>query len=47
MYDIAPTPVTITQPQGVYQIDAKSAAEIHIARLEQEIYALQSGREFT
>jgi hypothetical protein len=48
MYGIAPSPAPTTTPRGVYQInDMNVAADIRIARLEQELYALRSGRGFT
>ncbi|KAF8223469.1 hypothetical protein L208DRAFT_1517424, partial [Tricholoma matsutake] len=47
MYGIAPSPTPAPAPRGIYQImDMNTAADIHIARLEQEIYALRSGRNF-
>ncbi|KAF8232157.1 hypothetical protein L208DRAFT_1273442 [Tricholoma matsutake] len=47
MYNIAPSTVSLTPSRGVYQItNISTMAEDHIAQLEQEIYALQSGRPF-
>ncbi|KAF8238031.1 hypothetical protein L208DRAFT_1244346 [Tricholoma matsutake] len=43
MYDIAPLAVSLTPSRGVYQItDLSTTAEDCIAKLKQELYALQS-----
>ncbi|KAF8233714.1 hypothetical protein L208DRAFT_1265357, partial [Tricholoma matsutake] len=43
MYGIVPSPVPAPAPKGIYQIaDINTSADIHIACLEQELYALQS-----
>ncbi|KAF8228389.1 hypothetical protein L208DRAFT_1291567, partial [Tricholoma matsutake] len=48
MYNIAPLTVSSMPSRGVYQItDLSTMAKDRIAQLEQEIYALQSGRPFT
>jgi hypothetical protein len=48
MYGITPSPAPTTTPRGIYQInDMNVTADICIARLEQELYALRSGRGFT
>ncbi|KAF8221882.1 hypothetical protein L208DRAFT_1527683, partial [Tricholoma matsutake] len=47
MYGIAPSPTPAPTPRGIYQItDMNTAADICIAHLEQELYALQSGQNF-
>ncbi|KAF8222443.1 hypothetical protein L208DRAFT_1322593 [Tricholoma matsutake] len=43
MYGIAPSPTPAPAPRGIYQImDMNTAPDIHIACLEQELYALQT-----
>jgi hypothetical protein len=39
-------PVNASQTRSIYQINEVNADRLHITRLEQEIYALRSGRNF-
>ena len=47
MYGIAPSTISTTSTRGVYQVTNMSTTpEARIAQLEQELYALRSGRNF-
>jgi len=47
MYNIAPSMTSTTPPKGIYQdSDILATAQNRIAKLEQELFALRSGRAF-